>query len=255
MTQDQKSELHRYRDVKSQSLRVHGSEEGAVQTAIFATIQGLLRTLSHALGNPLAGLSLTLELLGGTALSASQQRYVERCMRVAERLNLHKENWGRMGSPEGQGPFSPIDLCLVIEHVLGSMHLGHEFAINVDVPEDAGMVCAHEGLLALALSHLVRNAVEALGQGGAMGIRARKNQDQVRISVWDDGPGLSREVQDALWIRPIPGKLHSGGVGLFWVAAIVESVHHGNLSYTLKESKGTAFHIELASGHPAAGHL
>ena len=252
MTHQTAPKNHRHRDVKSQTRRVQGQEQGAVQGAIFTTLQGLLRTLSHTLGNPLAGLSLTLELLGGTALNASQQRYVERCMRVAERLNLHKDNWGRIGSPQGQGPFGPMDLQPVIDQILASMHLSPSFEVHVDVPYDARQVCAHEGLLSLAIMHLLRNAVESLGQGGSLGVRARKTHGRVCISVWDEGPGLTGDAEEALWIKPIPGKLHSGGMGLFWVATIVESVHQGNLSYSPREPRGAAFHIELGAGPTAA---
>jgi len=240
-----KPSLSRPRDVKSQSQMVRGRQEGAVQEAIFTTLQSLLRTLSHTLGNPLAGLSLTLELLAGTALNAYQQRYVERCLRVAERLNAHKESWGRLGSPAGQGPFPAVDLLPVIDGVLQKLHLTTTFEIHIDVPENAQQVFAHEGLLVLALTHLLSNAAEALGQGGALGVRARRLESQICISVWDDGPGLSPEVQEALWVKPIPGKAHSGGLGLFWVAAIVEGVHRGNLSFTPRQPQGATFHMEL----------
>ena len=239
------------RDVKSQSQRARERQEGAVQEAVFSTLQSLLRTLSHTLGNPLAGLSLTLELLAGTALGPSQQRYVERCLRVAERLNAHKEAWGRLGSPAGQGPFGAVELPPIIEDVLQKLHLTAAFDLQIDVPPNAQEVYAHEGLLALALTHLLRNAAEALGQGGTLGVRARRLESQVCISVWDDGPGLSPAAEDALWIKPLPGKAHSGGLGLFWVAAIVEGVHGGHLSYTPREPHGAAFHMELrAPMHP-----
>ena len=61
-------------------------QAGAVQQSIFDTIEQVLRTLSHSLGNPLAGLSLTLELLAGTALSPNQLRYVDRCIAGAQAL-------------------------------------------------------------------------------------------------------------------------------------------------------------------------
>lgn len=235
----------RHRDVKSQTRRVRGQEAGAVQQSIFATLSDTLRTLSHTLGNPLAGLSLTLELLAGTALKPNQARYVERCLRVAERLNLHKDLWGRLGLGKGHEPFAAVDVLPIVDEVLHTLHLGHSFHVEVDVPEDARQVHAHEGLLQLALMHLLRNASEALGSQGTLGVRCRRTPKHVCISVWDEGPGLSPSVQDALWIRPIPGKAHAGGMGLFWVAAIVESVHLGTLSFTPKMPHGAAFHIEL----------
>jgi signal transduction histidine kinase len=251
MTETQPSPS-RPRDVKSQTQRARRRQEGAVQDAIFTTLQSLLRTLSHTLGNPLAGLSLTLELLAGTALNPSQQRYVERCLRVADRLNAHKETWGRLGGPPGQGPFEAVELAPVIEHVLQTLHLTSTFDLHIDVPHNAQQVCAHEGLLVLALTHLLRNAAEALGQQGTLGVRVRRLESQVCISVWDEGPGLSPAAQDALWIKPLPGKAHGGGLGLFWVAAIVEGVHGGTLSFTPRQPHGAAFHMELhAPAHPA----
>lgn len=241
----QPTPFQNHRNVKGQTQKVAGLEAGAVQQAILATLNDVLRTLSHTLGNPLAGLSLTLELLAGTVLNPNQQRYVERCLRVAERLSLYKDLWGRLGSPKGQGPFGAIDLVPIIDDVMGTLHLSHNYHVDVDVPHEARMVCAHEGLLLLAFTHLLRNAAEALGQQGHLGVRCRRLETQVCISIWDDGPGLSSAAQEDLWIRPIMGKAHGGGMGLFWVAAIVESVHQGTLSFSPRQPHGAVFHMEF----------
>jgi signal transduction histidine kinase len=240
-----------YQDVTSQGARVHGTPAAASREAIFGTIASLSRTLAHTLGNPLAGLSLTLELLGGTPLTPAQHRYLERSNRVMERLNVHKENLGHLGCPPTLIATS-FAVAPVIRDVLENMRLGTHFDVCVDVEASCPHILGHSGLVAEALTHLLRNATEALEQGGRLGVRAQSEGDNVCITVWDCGPGLSTAAQEDLWIKPIMGKNHGAGMGLFWVAAIVERVHQGTLSYTPRQPCGAAFHMKLAQS-PASG--
>jgi signal transduction histidine kinase len=232
-------------DVAGQRLRARALGAEAATEAVFATLKSLLRTLSHTLGNPLAGLSLTLELLAGTALSVPQQRYVDRCLRVSERLNTHKDNWGRLGSPPDNEAPPMVELRHAIEDVLVRLRLGPQFHVDVALGENAEALPAHAGLLVLALMHLVRNAAEAQEEGGVIGIVSRRQGGEVHITVWDEGSGLSPEAERDLWIRPHPSKAHGAGLGLFWVAAIVEDVHRGHLSYSSHHPHGAAFSLAL----------
>lgn len=234
------------RDVASQGAQRLAPGELAARDAIFATLHSQARAMAHALGNPLTGLGLTLELLASTQLTDLQQRYVDRCSRVIERLNGYKDNLSRLGSPNTL-TLVPVSVQACIDAAMTHLRPGPSFPIEVLVDSQASTVMAHEGLLGSALIELLRNAIEALGQGGKLGIHSTREGGQVTLTVWDDGPGLSQAVQRQLWVSPIGGKAHSSGLGLFWAAAIVDHVHGGRLSQSTRPGGGTAFHIALAA--------
>ena len=234
------------RDVASQGAQAPDPGLLVARDAIFATLHSQARALAHALGNPLTGLSLTLELLASSQLNPEQQRYVDRCLRVVERLNATKDNLGLLGSPNS-AELELVDLHACIHGVLAQLRLATTFTAHVALAADAEVAWAHPGLLADALTQLLRNAVEALGHGGLLGIRCARQLDQVVLTVWDRGPGLSPAAEAQLWISPIHGKPHSSGLGLFWASAIVDHVHGGRLSYSREPGGGAAFHVALAA--------
>jgi signal transduction histidine kinase len=78
---------------------------------------------------------------------------------------------------------------------------------------------------------LLRNAIEAVGQGGEIWVRAsRTSDDQLQIEIQDDGPGLSpmalQHCFDPFYCGREAGR--GLGVGLTKAKCIVE-LHHGEI--------------------------
>ena len=51
----------------------------------------------------------------------------------------------------------------------------------------------------MALKALVRNALEALGEGGHIEINASGDAEQTTLSVTDDGPGIAPQAREHLF--------------------------------------------------------
>jgi two-component system nitrogen regulation sensor histidine kinase NtrY len=75
--------------------------------------------------------------------------------------------------------------------------------------------------------NLMRNAVEAAGEGGGVRVRWRGDGNAVLVEVEDDGPGLART--DNLWTPFFTTKPHGTGIGLVLSREIVEN-HGGSIS-------------------------
>ena len=69
--------------------------------------------------------------------------------------------------------------------------------IHVDVAPDLRVLAAQDYLLR-SIANLVRNAVRYAGHAGPITISAKRNGDQVVISVADAGPGVPPEALDKL---------------------------------------------------------
>jgi two-component system, NtrC family, sensor histidine kinase HydH len=106
-------------------------------------------------------------------------------------------------------------------------------------------VHGHARLLSLALDNLVRNACEAMPAGGTIGIRIEDHHSRMRITVWDDGPGIPTDQREQLFDEPWTTKRHGSGLGLLLARAIVEYVHDGNVSFAPNNPHGAQFHIIL----------
>jgi signal transduction histidine kinase len=206
------------------------------QSPYFGVVSGVARFLSHSMGNPLAGLSLTLELLAASPLAESQMRLVERCLRVGERLSGIKENLGALGGACAGGAMVEVDCAEICQSVVASQRLAEPYDLSIEVLPGAQYVVAHPGLLADALGYLLRNSTDASPLGGRIGVRVSPRADigdagGVRFTVWDTGPGMPEAFLDRLFVEPVTNKRHAGGTGLMLVAMIVQWVHRGRISF------------------------
>ena len=116
---------------------------------------------------------------------------------------------------------------------------------DVTAPADA-VVLGERPALERALGNLVRNARRYGPPGGRIAIAVERDGDAVRLSVEDEGPGLTPEEAEHAFERFWRGPAAAGpgsGLGLAIVKAIAER-HGGRVSVT-----GSRFTIHLPASH------
>jgi signal transduction histidine kinase len=80
-------------------------------------------------------------------------------------------------------------------------------------------------ILTQALLNLIRNSIEAIGEGcGRVELRAKSEQERTVIEVTDDGPGFSREAQARLYEPFFTTKPAGTGLGLATARNLVRSL-------------------------------
>jgi len=107
-------------------------------------------------------------------------------------------------------------------------------------------------LLKRALTILIQNAAEAIGQDGTITLRARsgkaplrgKKTDAAFIEVKDTGPGIPAEVQERLFHPFFSTKSHGVGLGLATAAWIVTE-NGGAIQFKTRLGYGTTFTVIL----------
>ena len=103
-------------------------------------------------------------------------------------------------------------------------------------------------LLAQVWQNIFGNAVKFSPENGTIRVILRQEDNHVRVSIADNGPGMSPEVQQRIFEKFYQGdNSHSGegnGLGLTLAKRIVD-LCGGQIIISSKENKGTAFHIIL----------
>ena len=118
-------------------------------------------------------------------------------------------------------------------------------AISMDAP-DTIMLRADQDKIERICYNLLSNALKYTSEGGEISLMAKEEGGRVMISVADNGCGISSDELPYIFDRFYQAK-NAGrgtGIGLAIVKAFTE-LHHGEVSATSVEGKGSTFTIHI----------
>lgn len=93
--------------------------------------------------------------------------------------------------------------------------------------------------------NLVKNAIEAMDNGGTISIMTRPSGNQVGITVADQGCGIPEKDREKIFFPFFTTKSHGTGLGLSITKRIIDEHAGSSLSVDSDEGKGTTFTIRL----------
>lgn len=232
-----------------------------------ARLREFVADASHELRTPLTTVLGYAQLFRKGALSrkAEQADAWGRTEAEANRMKRLVEDMLELAryDAEPEIHLAPTDLTQVVSEVLTDASRAHpnvEFTAGGPgplVPDVAGAVMAlvDGDRLRQAIINVVGNAA----QHGASHVvvtvsqESRGDDQDVRIEVADDGPGMSPEVAERATERFVRGETSrsrstgGAGLGLAITAAMVEA-HHGRLEIASVEGEGTRIGVVLPGG-------
>lgn len=96
------------------------------------------------------------------------------------------------------------------------------------------------------VTNLVKNAIQALKdvEDPHILVMVEEEEETVRISVSDNGSGISEENKDKVFEPKFTTKSSGMGLGLAMVKKIVET-YDGSISFVSKQNKGTIFNVRF----------
>lgn len=126
-----------------------------------------------------------------------------------------------------------------------------EFEIKLD--SDVGEVATDAAMLRQILDNLLNNAIDAISDGGKIGVSTRRDGDRVAIEIADTGHGIPADllarVFDPFFSTKGSGKGY--GLGLAISLTLAESLG-GALTVESKEGEGSRFRLWLPRRVPEA---
>ncbi len=143
-----------------------------------------------------------------------------------------------------------LDINQLVEGVVTNQLLSCDETIvaHRDLAEDLPECSADRDLLEHALDNLVRNALEAMPDGGQLhastGRNRRGTEDHVRITIRDTGTGMDVRTKEHALDDFFTTKPQGSGLGLAFIARVVEA-HGGRLALDSREGQGTTVTLEL----------
>lgn len=219
----------------------------------------LMKMIVHDLKTPLAAVQATLEMLGdgdfGPVTAAQADALGGAQARAADLLELIEDllELARLEEAQVQLERAPLDIGPFLAGVLeGWTHRLHQEggAVALDVAPGLPLVPADQALLRRVLDNLLQNAVVHARRAVRVTLTARADQGGVRVSVADDGPGISPAYHELIFRKfervRVAGvaTARSSGLGLSFCKLVAEA-HGGRIWVQSAEGAGATFHLFL----------
>lgn len=219
--------------------------QALTQRARLAQLGIAVSKISHDLRNILASAQLVSDRLA-TSEDPTVRQVAPRLVGSIDRAIALCAQTLRYGKAEERAPKPEcFPLRPFAEDVAAGLALpdGGSIRWHNAVPENL-LVCADREHLYRVLNNIIRNAAQAMAEGGDIRIAAANHNGLSIIEIADTGCGLSEELQAHLF-EPFRGSRNGGtGLGLA-IARELARAHGGDLELVRTGPLGTTFRITL----------
>lgn len=201
--------------------------------------------VAHELRNPLNVIKTSVFfLLKAQHISdekkAEHLQRIERQVGMADGVITALSNFAKLPVPALQS----VSVEQWIGEVLGRVKLPDNVEVVLDCPTDLSPVLIDPEQMSIVLSNLVRNACDAMPEGGKLAISSREVDGQMLIDVADTGLGIAAENIRQIMEPLFTTKARGIGLGLPMAKAIIEK-NNGSLSVTSEPEQGATFTMQL----------
>ena len=227
------------------------AESALIQAEKLAAVGRLAASISHEINNPLEAITnliylsrthpnLPPEIAEHLTIADAE---VVRCSQITtQTLRFHRQSTSPTSTTAAQ----------LFDSVI-TLYQGRLANRNITVHRGA-LTPTHfhclEGEIRQVLSNLIANAIDAMRQGGRLMLRAHHSchatgKPGVRLTIADDGHGMSPEVQARIF-QPFFTTRELAGTGLgLWISKDIIDSHGGQLTVRSRQQRGTVFSLFL----------
>ena len=220
-----------------------------------AAIGAAASILAHEIGNPLNGISATVQLLehclsrptlpAAESMLSSVRDLRSEVKRLTELLTEFKN----IAWPQKLA-LAPVNLQRLIEELARDSEMRRykqRVELSLESQSDLPLLNGDDEKLREALRNLIDNALDAMPHGGRLEIKTYQHEQSICIDIIDTGAGIPKNLK--VFDLFSSTKPEGIGLGLFLVQQIVLA-HDGAITYSSAPDKGTTFHVTFALNPP-----
>ena len=215
----------------------------AVESGRADAVGEMAASMAHEIGNPLNALSLNLQLL--------RRKYPEEgdltiAQRELERLNgIIREFLGAFRPAKAHlAPGFAADPLKDALAALKNVFEDRRIRVSLDLPRTMPAVALDRAQMEQVFFNLMKNALEAMKDGGELTIEIKHDDMSVSVVFHDSGVGMSDEALAHLFEPYRTTKKKGTGLGLMISRRIV-AAHGGEIAVASEEGRGTTFTVRL----------
>jgi two-component system OmpR family sensor kinase len=229
-------------------------ESFAVRTESESKLRRFVADASHELRTPLTAIRGFAELhrQGAVVGEEKTKELISRIEKESIRMSSLVEDLLLLArlDQSREFTFDPVDINhLVKEAVASARAAGPGYEITISSTSDEVFVLGDSMRIHQAIANLLANARTHTPVGTKIAVTINQNEMETRISISDDGPGLSESDQKRVFerfFRADPSRVRVSGEGSGLGLAIVDAVmkaHGGSVEVQSKLGEGANFEI------------
>ena len=220
------------------------------RTERLAAIGQVAGGIAHELRNPLNVVKTSVYyLLNAKNPTAAKQAEhltrIERHVTLADGVITALSSFAKMPVPDLQ-PL-PVDQC--VQEALEANPVPDNVRVTFDCPLSLPLVLGDINQLRIVFANLIRNAREAMPQGGSLSIQGQVVDDAVEVVVTDTGIGIPSEDIYRIMEPLYSTKARGLGLGLAIARSILDK-NKGSMRLTSETGKGSSFTVRLTAVLP-----
>lgn len=242
-------------------IQDHSGHESAGQledkSAKHDALLSLAAGIAHEIGNPLNAIGIHLHLMKGIAkeLPAGKRKDFEESLAVLKAETSRLDQIVKNFLKSARRPplrFKEEDLNQIISEALRFLDpelknkkIGAQFKADPALP-----FCLMDRMrLYQAFINLIKNAMEAMPNGGTLKIGVSHKEKIIFVRIQDSGVGINESELPHIFEAYFTTKEHGSGLGLMFVLSAVQE-HGGKIEVASKGGRGTTFLLILPMRQP-----
>ena len=229
-----------FRDI---SERKRG-EELLIQSEKLSVIGQLAAGVAHEIRNPLTALKGFSQLIK-QKFSGSHE-YINIMLTELDRINFIVNEFMVLAKPQ-ELQFHEENIRDIINHVIPIIEtqaILNNVGIITDFEEHSPVIRCDESQLKQVLINLIKNAIEAMPEGGIVKIQCRTQKKDVILQIIDQGAGIPPNLIKKLGEPFYTTKDKGTGLGLMVSYKIIEN-HGGKIFIESQLNRGSIVSIQL----------
>ena len=214
-----------------------------------AAIGKLAAGVAHEIRNPLSSVKGFATYFGKRYEENSSDRQTADIMvKEVERINRSITQLLEFAKPMSVDKKS-VDINVMIEHSLKLVHhdiVQKKIQTKVDINLETPLIYTDGDRMNQVLLNLYINAIQAMEEGGKLGIRVQEKEQQgvIEIMIKDNGSGIGKETLNLIFDPYFTTRPTGTGLGLSIVHTIIENLG-GSIKVQSTEGEGSCFIINL----------
>jgi signal transduction histidine kinase len=225
----------------------------------FPSLERFFPFLAHEIRNPLHAISGALAII--QRRSDLKDDLLAQSIKIineeVQHLNEFVQGCLNFVRPPNIVRFTGVEIKEVISVVINIIsHMlepeSKKIRIVTDMDPHLPKVYADYEEIKQAFLNIVKNAFEAMPEGGELTIKTRRKSDSpkhIEIIFIDNGIGIKEENLNNLFKPFFTSKLRGTGLGLAICRRIIVERHHGKIHVESEEKRGATVKVELPIGH------